>query len=78
MTEAIGFWHMSYDNGWFVRMSIVDKLVKTKITSYKGAGLVLLTMAECFSQTSGDGTGENPNMFKNAIMVYMENNHCEE
>ena len=57
---------------------LVDKLVKTKITSYKGAGLVLLTMAECFSQTSGDGTGENPNMFKNAIMVYMENNHCEE
>ena len=57
---------------------LVDKLVKTKITSYKGAGLVLLTMAECFIQTGGNETGENPNMFKNAIMVYMENNHCEE
>jgi len=31
MTDAIGFWHMSYDNGWFVRMSIVDKLVKSVI-----------------------------------------------
>jgi len=26
MSEAIGFWHMAYENGWFVRMSIVDKL----------------------------------------------------
>lgn len=25
MWEAIGFWHMSYENGWFVRLSIVDK-----------------------------------------------------
>jgi len=25
MAEAIGFWHMSYDDGWFVRLSIVDK-----------------------------------------------------
>ena len=25
MSEAIGFWHMSYENGWFVRLSIVDK-----------------------------------------------------
>lgn len=25
MTDAIGFWHMSYENGWFVRLSIVDK-----------------------------------------------------
>lgn len=31
MAEAIGFWQMSYDNGWFVRMSIVDKLVKSVI-----------------------------------------------
>ena len=22
MTDAIGFWHMSYENGWFVRLSI--------------------------------------------------------
>ena len=57
---------------------LVDKLVKTKITSYKGAGLVLLTIAECFCQIGGDEIGENPNIFKNAIMVYMENNHCEE
>ena len=27
MTDAIGFWHMAYENGWFVRMSIVDKEV---------------------------------------------------
>ena len=25
MTDAIGFWHMAYENGWFVRMSIIDK-----------------------------------------------------
>ena len=25
MAEAIDFWHMSYENGWFVRLSIVDK-----------------------------------------------------
>ena len=31
MKDAIGFWHMSYENGWFVRMSIVDKLVKSVI-----------------------------------------------
>lgn len=31
MTDAIKFWHMSYENGWFVRMSIVDKLVKSVI-----------------------------------------------
>lgn len=31
MTEAIGFWHMSYENGWFVRLSIVDKTVSNVI-----------------------------------------------
>lgn len=31
MTEAIGFWNMSYKNGWFVRLSIVDKTVSTVI-----------------------------------------------
>ena len=25
MSEALEFWHMSYENGWFVRLSIVDK-----------------------------------------------------
>ena len=25
MTDVLGFWHMSYENGWFVRLSIVDK-----------------------------------------------------
>lgn len=25
MTEAINFWNSSYDNGWFARLSIVDK-----------------------------------------------------
>ena len=25
MSEAIAFWHMSYENGWFARLSIVDK-----------------------------------------------------
>ena len=28
MTDAIGFWHMAYENGWFVRMSIVDKSIE--------------------------------------------------
>ncbi len=31
MTDALGFWHMSYEKGWFVRMSIVDKTVKSVI-----------------------------------------------
>lgn len=25
MEEALGFWKLSYDNGWFARLSIVDK-----------------------------------------------------
>ena len=25
MADAIAFWHMSYENGWFARLSIVDK-----------------------------------------------------
>lgn len=31
MAEAIGFWHMSYENGWFVRLSIVDKISSSVI-----------------------------------------------
>ena len=31
MTDAIRFWHMAYENGWFVRMSIIDKGVKAVI-----------------------------------------------
>ena len=31
MADAIRFWHMSYENGWFVRMSIVDKLFASVI-----------------------------------------------
>ena len=31
MAEAIGFWHMAYENGWFVRLSIVDKSVSNVI-----------------------------------------------
>lgn len=31
MAEAINFWKMAYDNGWFVRLSIVDKLVSSVI-----------------------------------------------
>jgi len=27
MTEAIDFWRMSYENGWFVRLSIIDKTI---------------------------------------------------
>ena len=25
MTEALGFWRLAYENGWFARLSIVDK-----------------------------------------------------
>lgn len=25
MAEALGFWRLSYENGWFVRLAIVDK-----------------------------------------------------
>lgn len=28
MEEAFGFWKLSYDNGWFARLSIVDKAVQ--------------------------------------------------
>ena len=31
MEQAIGFWKLSYDNGWFVRLSIVDKKTSTVI-----------------------------------------------
>ena len=31
MAEAIGFWKMSYENGWFVRLSIIDKKVENVI-----------------------------------------------
>ena len=31
MTETIDFWNMSYRNGWFVRLSVVDKTVSTVI-----------------------------------------------
>ena len=31
MKEAIGFWHMAYENGWFVRLSIVDKAASSVI-----------------------------------------------
>lgn len=31
MADAIGFWHMSYENGWFVRLSIVDKTTTSVI-----------------------------------------------
>lgn len=27
MTEALDFWNLAYQNGWFVRLSIVDKTV---------------------------------------------------
>lgn len=31
MTEALGFWKLSYENGWFARLSIVDKTVSRVI-----------------------------------------------
>ena len=31
MEEVIGFWKLSYENGWFVRLSIVDKTVSRVI-----------------------------------------------
>ncbi len=31
MAEAIGFWHMAYENGWFVRLSVVDKKVSSVV-----------------------------------------------
>ena len=31
MAEAIDFWNSSYDNGWFARLSIVDKRVSAVI-----------------------------------------------
>ena len=38
MTEALGFWEMAYENGWFVRLSIVDK----------GISRVIGTVELCF------------------------------
>ena len=31
MTEALSFWKLSYENGWFARLSIVDKSVSIVI-----------------------------------------------
>ena len=31
MCDAISFWHMAYENGWFVRLSIVDKATTSVI-----------------------------------------------
>lgn len=31
MKEALGFWNLSYQNGWFVRLSIVDKTISNVI-----------------------------------------------
>lgn len=31
MAEALSFWNLSYENGWFVRLSIVDKTVSSVI-----------------------------------------------
>jgi len=31
MTEALGFWNLSYENGWFVRLSVVNKCVSSVI-----------------------------------------------
>lgn len=31
MAEALGFWKFSYENGWFVRLAIVDKTVSRVI-----------------------------------------------
>lgn len=31
MKEALGFWKFSYENGWFVRLAIVDKAVSCVI-----------------------------------------------
>lgn len=31
MAEVIGFWKMAYENGWFVRLSIVDKTVSSVV-----------------------------------------------
>ena len=31
MTEALSFWNLSYENGWFARLSIVDKSVSIVI-----------------------------------------------
>ena len=31
MAEALGFWNLSYENGWFARLSIVDKEISSVI-----------------------------------------------
>ena len=31
MTETLGFWKLSYENGWFARLSIVDKTISKVI-----------------------------------------------
>lgn len=31
MAEALGFWRMAYENGWFVRLAIVDKAASAVI-----------------------------------------------
>ena len=43
MAEAIRFWRMSYENGWFVRLSIVDK-----------STLSVIGTVECCTRVSDD------------------------
>ena len=31
MDEVLGFWKMSYENGWFVRLSVIDKEVSAVV-----------------------------------------------
>lgn len=31
MKEALGFWNLSYENGWFARLSIVDKMISSVV-----------------------------------------------
>lgn len=48
MAQAIDFWKMSYENGWFVRLSIVDKTVSSVIGTVE---LCLRVSEDAFNQT---------------------------
>lgn len=48
MKEALDFWKLSYENGWFVRLSIVDKAISEVIGTIE---LCLRVSEDAFNQT---------------------------
>lgn len=73
MRQAVDFWIMSYENGWFVRWSIVDKKTNRVIgtieffkrssdNSFDGCGVLRLDLASEF---------EKADVIKNTVSLFL-------